>query len=503
VPKLYGFNKIGAAISRWRNKMTTKTITETVEAEKIIDDVSDVKIAQSPEDEVESLNKRLTELRTKGMDAVMESKVPQSEEAVNLNKLAELRAKNIQKQKEAKAAEKANKVERSIQLNFIGSGQCGNRLAEAWGSLGYKAIAINTASQDLKHINLPDSAKCLLKQEFQGASRELALGRTAAENNKQAIIDCINTNLTDGQVNVLCTSLGGGSGAGSVEVLIDILTEMGKPIIVQTVLPMASEDTQIKQNALETLQKLVGYARDKKIANLIVADNAKIESIFQNLSPIMFYENANKAMIKPLDTFNTYSSKPSPMKGLDPMEFLKIMVDSEGCTTYGSMEVSNYQEDTAIAECVINSLDGNLLASGFNLKTAKYVGFMIIAPKKIWESIPSSSANYALAMLNDICQPKSIFRGMYITPDDTKTTVEIVSIFAGMGLPDSRVNALKDEVKHLESSAKSKEEGRNLNLTLDTGNETISAAQKIKDKIAAKSSTFGKMTSGAVIDRRK
>ena len=456
--------------------MSVKSVIETIEKESIVDNLSNEKVEAK---EV----------------------VSTSEEAVNLNKLAELRAKNQAKQQEKKNEEK--KIERSVEFSFIGSGQCGNRLAAAWASKGYSAIAINTASQDLKHIGLPDKAKCLLKQEFQGASKELAIGKAAAENNRQAIIDCINANLTNGQINVLCTSLGGGSGAGSVETMIDILSEMGKPIIVQTVLPMDSEDSLIKQNALETLQKLLGYARDKKIANLIVADNAKIENIFQNLSPVSFYDTANEAMISPLDTFNVYSSKPSPMKGLDPMEFLKIMVDSEGLTVYGSMEVANYQEDTAIAECVVNSLDGNLLASGFNLKEAKYVGFMIIAPKKIWEAIPSSSANYALAMLNDICQPKSIFKGMYVSSDDTKNTVEVVSIFSGMGLPESRVLSLKEQVKASAATIKGKEEARNLTLTLDTGDATVSQAQKLKEKIANKSSTFGKMTNGQVIDRRK
>lgn len=458
--------------------MTVKTEIETVEKEAITDNISTEKApAPAPV-------------------------LPQSEEAVNLNKLAELRAKNQAKLQEIKVA--VAKPEHSIEFNFIGSGQCGNRLAAAWAKLGYKAVAINTASQDLKHIDLPDVAKCLLKQEFQGASKELAIGHAAAENNRQAIIDCINKNLTNGQVNILCTSLGGGSGAGSIDVLIDILGNMGKPIIVQTVLPMESEDHLVKQNALETLQKLLGYARDKKIANLIVIDNSKIESMLQNLSPVDFYDTANKAMIKPLDLFNVYSSNPSPIKGIDPMEFLKIMIDSEGCTTYGSMEVSNYQEDTAIAECIINSLDGNLLASGFNLKTAKYVGFMIIASKKIWEAIPSSSANYALSMLNEICQPKSTFRGMYISPDDSKTTVEVISIFAGMGLPESRVNALKEQVKASAATVKVKEEARNLSLTLDTGDATVSQAQKIKEKISSKSSTFGRMTSNnTVIDRRK
>jgi hypothetical protein len=67
----------------------------------------------------------------------------------------------------------------------------------------------------------------------------------------------------------------------------------------------------------------------------------------------------------------------------------------------------------------------------------------------------------------------------------------------------SRVDTLKKEAMELMSQAKSKDTTRSLSLTLDTGtNETVSAAQKVKDKIAAKSSAFGKFM-GSVVDKRK
>ena len=70
-------------------------------------------------------------------------------------------------------------------------------------------------------------------------------------------------------------------------------------------------------------------------------------------------------------------------------------------------------------------------------------------------------------------------------------------------LPNSRVEQLKSETKELQSKVKDKDDSRNLTLNLDTGvNETVSAAQKIKDKIAAKSSSFGKLVTG-LVDRRK
>ena len=305
------------------------------------------------------------------------------------------------------------------------------------------------------------------------------------------------------QVHVLCLSLGGGSGAGSCETLVDLLADTGKPLVVITVLPMDTEDAQTKANALETLSKLAKLTQTKRVNNLIVVDNAKIEAIYHNVSQVEFYGVANKAIVEPVDVFNTLSSMPSSVKGLDPMEWGKLFTDGEGLTVYGELTVENFAEDTAIAEAVVNNLNGNLLAGGFDLKQSRYVGVIIAANKDVWAKIPSSSITYAMAMVNDQCgTPKGVFKGIY-TVESPDPVVKVYSMFTGLGLPESRVTQLKKDAQEHMQTVKGKDEQRNLNLQLDTGtNETVSAAQKIKEKIAQKSSAFGKLV-GGVVDRRK
>lgn len=429
--------------------------------------------------------------------------VKPSEEAIDLNKLAALKAKSQAKQESQMAAKLVSKKDRSIVLGVLGSGQAGSRLAEAFYKLGYDSIVVNTAMQDLKHIDIPDSSKLLLEYGLGGAAKEMEIGRAAAESHRGEILQLINNKLADSQVNVLCLSLGGGSGAGSCETLVDIMSGLGKPLVVMTVLPMDTEDAQTKSNALETLSKLARLTQSKKVNNLIVVDNAKIEAIYQNIAQMDFYGMANKAIVEPIDIFNTLSSLPSAVKGLDPMEWGKLFTDGEGLTVYGELTVDNFAEDTAIAEAVVNNLSGNLLASGFDLKQSRYVGIIITANKDVWSKIPSSSINYAMAMINDQCgNPKGVFKGIYTveTPDPV---VKVYSMFSGLGLPSSRVAQLKKDAQELIQSVKGKDEERNLSLNLDTGtNETVSVAQKIKEKMAAKSSAFGKLV-GGVVDRRK
>jgi cell division GTPase FtsZ len=437
-------------------------------------------------------------------DDVSNTEVKAPADAEMAAKLAALKAKSQAKQQEDKMAAKiVSRKEKSIILGILGSGQAGSRLAEAFYKLGYDTVVVNTAIQDLKFIDIPDSNKLLLEHGLGGAAKELEIGRAAAEAHRGEILQLINGRLQNSQVNVLCLSLGGGSGAGSCETLVDIMAGLGKPLVVMTVLPMDTEDAQTKSNALETLSKLAKLTQSKKVNNLIVVDNAKIEAIYHDIGQMDFYNVANKAIVESIDIFNTLSSMPSAVKGLDPMEWAKLFTDGEGLTVYGELTVENFVEDTAIAEAVVNNLNGNLLAGGFDLKQSRYVGVIIAANKEVWAKIPSSSVTYAMAMINDQCgTPKGVFKGIY-TVESPDPVVKVYSMFSGLGLPESRVTQLKKDAQELTQSVKGKDEQRNLSLNLDTGtNETISAAQRVKEKMAAKSSAFGKLV-GGVVDRRK
>jgi len=314
----------------------------------------------------------------------------------------------------------------------------------------------------------------------------------------------VNRELGHTQVLIVTTSLGGGSGAGSVEPLISTLSQTGKPIIVIAALTMQNDDAQAKQNSLETLSKLSKMVQTKRISNLIVVDNAKIETVYSEVSQMEFFGVANKAICEPIDVFNTFSMKDSPVKGLDSAEWAKLFVDGDGLSIYGSMKVTNFTDKTALAEAVLANLDGNLLASGFDVKESKYVGAMVIAHPSVWKQIPSVSVNYMSTLLSDKCGEPILFKGIYEDSSMSEDHVEIHTFISGLSLPESRISALKTEVKALQETTKAKEQARTVNLTLDTGsNETISATQKLKQEIANKSSSFGKLMSSNVIDRRK
>lgn len=457
--------------------MSVKTENVEHEKQKVVDDLSEISVElNSEEDNLEE------------------------------DKLAALKAKMSEKNKKVDMPIKIiEEKTRSLDFGIVGSGQAGSRLAESFYKLGYSALAFNTAKQDLEHINLPNTSKCLLDYGLGGASKDPQIGHEAAASHRDFIAAKINDQLGDCQVFVFCTSLGGGSGGGSIDVMLDVMASLEKPIVVMTVLPMTNEDAQTKKNTLEALKKLAGYAQQGKIHNLIVVDNAKIETIFKDVGPMNFYKVSNEAIVNPLDIFNTYSSMPSAgMKVMDPMEWTKILIDGNGLSLYGEISVSNYEEDTALAEAVVENLTSGLLAEGFDLKQTKYVGAIFLANEKVWDRVPAASINYAMSIVQEHAgTPQGVFRGIY-QADLEDDVVKVYSIFSGLALPDSRIEELKSEVTSHLNTLKNKEQTRNLNLNLDTGDtKATSQAEQVREKIKANSSPFSKFKNNLVDKRRK
>jgi len=463
---------------------TTEVVHEEVKT--INDDLDSVVVEAKPDETVDMSKMKALRERLAGMQA--EANEP-------TEKITKEEKKMVQKVVKKK----------SIKLGIVGSGQAGSRLAETFYELGYEAVALNTAKQDLEQIKLPEVNKLFLDYSIGGASKDRGIGASAAELHKDSIYDLIKDKLGDSQVFVFCTSLGGGSGSGSIETVLSVLSIMEKPIVVITVLPMMNEDAQTKSNALEALSDLSKMVQNKTIHNLIVADNTKIEAIYHDVNLLDFYEVSNKAIVEPLDVFNTYSAMSSKVKSLDGMELLKILIDGEGLSLYGCMDVYEYEEDVAIASALITNLSSGLLASGFDLKQTKYAGVIILANSGVWARIPSSSINYALSILQETAGcPAGVFRGIYETENIKEDVVKVYSFFSGLALPDARVEELKKEVAAQKSVIKEKGANRNMNLNIDTGaTETVSAVENIKKKIEKKSSMFGKFTNQTVIDKRK
>jgi cell division GTPase FtsZ len=424
------------------------------------------------------------------------------EEKLDPALLAKLRAKKEKK-------ENAEKKTRSLNFGVIGLGQAGSRVAEKFHDLGYMTCVMNTATQDLEYINIPDERKILLPFALGGAGKDLHNGREAVEQNAELIIEKLNNVFDESnEILILAVSGGGGTGSGGAEAMIGLLSTLKVPVGVIYILPMESEDSLSKHNSVTTLSKLAKMASTDIISSLVIVDNAKIELIYPGLSKAEFWPTANTAIVGPLHLFNYLSSIATPYDSLDSMDFSRILLAGD-CTTYGMIEVEDYMETTSIAEAVLENLESGLLASDFGLKEARFGGFIVVGNPEVMRALPAENIHYASHMISETCDYAQVTRGVYEMSEVKGDIVRIYTMFSGLGLPSARIESLKEQAKTQMEQIREKENTRSSRMAVDYGaeNETSRQANEIHRLIKQNKSAFGKITKnankGKVVDRRR
>jgi len=396
--------------------------------------------------------------------------------------------------------------DRSVNLGVVGVGQCGSKLAEEFYGRGYSTVAINTATQDLKHVHIPEAQKLFLDYALGGAGKDLDTGKAAAETYSDEILKHLEEHLEDTEILLLCVSGGGGTGSGSAETMVSLMSQLGKPLSVLYVLPMSSEDSLSKHNSIQTLAKLAKMASSDVINSLFVVDNAKIELMYPGMSMAQFWKTANTAIVEPIHLFNKLSANPSEHTSLDPMDFSRVFVGTGDCALYGMIEVEDYLEDEAVAEAMLTSLESGLLSADFNLGQTRSAGVIVTGSKKALEEVPAANLEYGFAMVSKICNEGTrVFRGVYEVPGH-EDSLKIYTFFSGLGLPEERVKELKAEAERHMKALEGKESTRAETMNIDLGKtQTVSAADALHKKITAKNSAMGKLTKNSkrVVDRRR
>lgn len=431
--------------------------------------------------------------------------------AASQDKDAEVIKALLLKKKTVDAA-KSIDGQKHVSLNFgvVGSGQAGGRLAEVFYNLNYKAVAINTATQDLQLLDIPQDHKFHMNYSIGGggSGKNLEVGQEAIESYYNDVKDFVDTKLSGSDVYLAAFSLGGGSGAGSSDTLVNLLGEFGKPICVIAMLPGSFDDAQSKHNAITTLSRLADQASVGKINSLILVDNAQIEKRFTGLSQADFWKISNEMAVRPLHTFNSMSAKPSRFESLDSMDLTQALLEAGGCTIFGSNIIQKEQyenNDLALVEAMIDNFENGLLASGFDLKEAQKVGVLVTANEKVLSRIPHSNISFIFKYIAEEWGSTASFRGVYPS-NSLDDSITIHFIFSGLGLPKVRVDALKDEAQKSMEILNSKKTNIATKMSIDLGkNKETSAADSMMDKIKKNKSAVSKLLSGnkRPIDRRR
>ncbi|MDH4239381.1 MAG: hypothetical protein OEW48_07445 [Phycisphaerae bacterium] len=347
-----------------------------------------------------------------------------------------------------------DRIKGSTRYAWLGSGQCGGRLVKSFYDLGYKkVIAMNTAYHDLDMLEIPVEQKFLMDIGELGAGKDIERGERAVHQYQQEILH-LARQIISTQVDhiMVCFGAGGGTGSGSIIGLINIakryaryigLQNPNKKVGVVMTLPTVGEASSplVAENAYTVATRLGELASAGKISPLIIVDNDKINKMYPGLTVKSFWPSINNTIAGLFDIFNRISDLSTRYTSFDPVDYHSI-IESGGCTIMGLTKVKKFDEKYAISEAVKKNLQKTLLASGFDLSTAKLAGCIAVGGKTLMNKAIGlqDNINYAFDVLSEITGRATIHRGIY---EDDRENLRVYTIIGGLDSPAGRLEELK------------------------------------------------------------
>lgn len=331
-----------------------------------------------------------------------------------------------------------------FKFGFIGAGQGGGKIAEAFAQIGYARVgAINTADQDLDTVNVPKKFK-FGKQ--QGAGKDRSVAKSAFSDQKEDIVDFIRQAVgTDIDRIFVTVGAGGGTGAGVCTELVKVAKEYQDTVKATSpyvgvilALPKISEGKKVSLNAYETLKEACKLVEDKIVSPLIILDNEKINVLYPKLPVSKFWQVANSNISSLFHLFNSIVTKSSQHSTFDSND-LRTVLDS-GIMVFGMTPVPNLTNEAEISKAVRENLKRNVLCGELDLATGKIAASVAIADDQTLDKIPQEHLDNAFNQLNRTLQSGStVHQGVY---KGNKAGLSIFTAIGGISTPQSKLDAL-------------------------------------------------------------
>ena len=346
---------------------------------------------------------------------------------------------------EKKREVKKDECEVAFKFAFIGAGQGGSRIAEAFHNLGYRKLsAINTAQQDLNSIKL-DAKLCIGDG---GAGKDPLKAEKLFNEKKEDVLDFIRDSFGEEVDRIfVCAGAGGGSGAGMCAPLIHTAREVQKITNSGTdkvgcilALPKHSEGKKVNENAFHTLCKVLELVHQGVVSPLIILDNEKVHQLYPGLAVVDFWKTANSSMAGLFHLFNLTASKNSSYSAFDSNDYKQLL--DTGLIVFGAAPVPNWQNASDISKSVRDNLRTNILSGGVDLSTGNSAGVVMIGGKEVLDNVPQENLDRAFDQFTRMLGPRSIVhRGIY---SGDKPSLTVYTLIGGLADPFQKIDELKE-----------------------------------------------------------
>lgn len=334
---------------------------------------------------------------------------------------------------------------------FIGIGQAGCTLCDAFYSLGYRRVlAVSTTPADCANLKLPPENQLLIGSAG-GSDKDRAMGAAAMRSAREVVYEAAVRMLGTGFDRcMVLASAGGGTGSGGFVEAAGIADDLMQnlrlrrpqeptKVGVMLVLPSCSDGAVYAVNAVAALKDAESLLNNKRVSPLVLVDNERLGKMFQTgmLTKLPTYNAYAVGLFNALNVLASATSRYSQV--FDPAEYDSLL--DSGVLSFGriglkvSGGVLNHQD--AIAS--MGNIAASLIVSDLDCARATVAAGVINgAPADLDNLGTAEFEAIGSALQRSVKGARSVHMGMY----NASKTPSILVAVGGAPLPADRIREM-------------------------------------------------------------
>lgn len=301
------------------------------------------------------------------------------------------------------------------EITGVGTGQAGGHLVSDFFSLGYPECAIiNASSQDWHRINSDLTRRLNLSgTEEGGTGRSMAMGKELAQRGRQEIYDLIEQVwITPGSETrrlMIQSSMGGGAGAGSLEIIHDVVKQLCRDferslskVTLVLVEPRAIDAKQAHENRDKVWHFVRVLIEKQEIGSAIVLENDVVIKRLKGVTMGNLWTKTNEAIVRGIDRFNRISQMRSDFT-FDSAE-LDAMWSGSVFNCFGSVTITGSDEEVGAARKVHKEISTGLFNRKFKIDQSSSGAVILSGPTAKVDNLPHEYFDKVIAMINEMAK---------------------------------------------------------------------------------------------------
>ena len=172
--------------------------------------------------------------------------------------------------------------------------------------------------------------------------------------------------------------------------------------------------------------------------------NDRVNKLYKGIPVAKFYPTINRSVAELFHIFNILSLQGSEYISFDPTDYMGVVTcgghSIMGVTTV-KLDNINSSDESYVSNAIRTNLDKTLLASGFDLTTAKVAAAAVVGGRSMFENVGGlrEAIEYGFDALASITG-STVHRGIY---QDDIEKLRVYTIIGGLKRPQQRYSDLR------------------------------------------------------------